>query len=91
MNNSLETVKGKSFFDMESVKTVSEMTDVVEAKKFALRQINSSSARSINKARAAAGIKAKHDLTGILITMTNFFLAHPSENLSVSRASMEIA
>lgn len=72
-----------SFFSMDLVHEVSNMKDVEAAKLKAAQAVKESSARNSNKHKALAALGRCSTIENIMITLTNFILAHPSENLAV--------
>lgn len=81
--NTEKNTKGESYFSMNTIKAVAALTDVVEAKKIALTAVDSSSAKLVNKKKAELALRKAYNIDGLVTIMTNFFLAHPSENLGV--------
>ena len=74
------------FFTMETVKAVLTMNDLEEAKQFALCAVKQSeAARSTNVDKALAMINKAKTVRDLGINITNFMLAHPSENLKTIR------
>lgn len=75
---------GSSVFNMDHVNAITVM-DITSAKKYALDLIKSSTANAKNKANMSSHVIRSKDVTSLALTMTNHILAHPSENLKVTR------
>lgn len=74
------------FFTMETVRAVLSMTDLEQAKQFVfsvVKESDTAQAKSIDKAHAMIN-KAKN-IRDLGMNITNFILAHPSENLKTIR------
>lgn len=70
------------FFTMDTVHAVLAMNDLVEAKNFAMSIVKqSSSARSSNIEKACSMIEKAQSIKKLALDISNFMLAHPSENL----------
>jgi len=75
---------GSSVFNMDNVNAITKM-DITSAKKYALDIIKASTANAKNKSNISAHVLRAKDVTSLALTMTNHILAHPSENLKVTR------
>lgn len=74
------------FFTMDTVKAVMEMKDLEEAKRYAFNVVKESeAARCSNVDKANTMINKAKSITDLGISITNFMLAHPSENLKTLR------
>lgn len=74
------------FFTMETVKAVLAMNDLEEAKQFAFSVIQeSATARSKSVDKANTMINKAKNIRELGMNITNFILAHPSENLKTIR------
>jgi hypothetical protein len=74
---------GCSVFNMDHVKQVVAMTNLAEAKKFALEILNNSTANCGNKIKIKKVIESSRTVTNLAMTMSNHMLAHPGEGLKV--------
>ncbi len=76
----------KGFFTMEDVNKISVMTNIQEAKQYALSRVTAqpnAHLENINKATTVIN-KAKN-INQLVLSISNFVLAHTSEGLSVIR------
>lgn len=74
---------GCSVFNMDHVRQVAVMTNLNEAKKFALDLLNNSTANVTNKAKIKKIIESSRTIVNLATTMSNHLLAHPGEGLKV--------
>ncbi len=70
-----------SYFTMDFINEVAQMTDHSEAVKQAINVVEESNAKEHNKTKAYRAIANSKSVNSLVITMGNFFLAHPSEKL----------
>ena len=74
------------FFDIEIVKQMNAAKDFNEAKAIAVSAIEAQpNARPENKKKAMDAINRTKSKNALLIAAGNFMLAHPSENLGMSK------
>lgn len=74
---------GCSVFNMDHVRQVAVMTNLNEAKKFALDLLNNSTANATNKAKIKKIIESSRTVVNLTTTMSDHLLAHPGEELKV--------
>ena len=74
---------GHSVFNMDHVNQVAVMTNLAEAKKFALDILNNSTANASNKAKIKKVIESSRSVVNLAVAMSNHLLAHPGEGLKV--------
>ena len=82
-NKKNEKDMGCSVFNMDHVRQVAVMTNLNEAKKFALDLLNNSTANATNKAKIKKIIESSRTVLNLATTMSNHLLAHPGEGLKV--------
>lgn len=74
------------FFNMDLIKTVCNQTNIYTAKNLCYNAIESMpGASKENKLKARAVVDKAPTIQKLAITLTNFMLAHPSENLKVMK------
>lgn len=74
----------QGFFNMDVVNQVIKMTDLEAARSLAQKCIDDcKGATAKNVHSAGSAIKKAKSVTDLAMTLTNFLLAHPSENLKV--------
>lgn len=74
------------FFTMDTVSAVLAMQDLEQAKQFAFSIVKeSSTARSTNVDKANSMINKATSVKKLALDISNFMLAHPSENLKALR------
>ena len=78
---------GHSAFNMDHVKHITTLPDHRTAKDFAHSVVDKSSANPKNKAKLKQMINSSKDARHLAHGMSNHILAHPSENLKISRGS----
>jgi hypothetical protein len=83
MNSKDKKEMGCSVFNMDHVKQVAAMTNLAEAKKFALDLVNNSTANRNNKIKITKIIESSRTIVNLATAMSNHVLAHPSEGLKV--------
>ncbi len=77
-----DTKKDAPVFSMEDLK-VYEAMDLKDAKEAALAKLAASTANASNKKQIADVISKSRTVGGLLISLSNHILAHPSEGLKV--------
>ena len=76
-------VQETGFFTMDDVRAIEKM-NLTAAKEFALSKINAMpNARRENLVKATNVVNRAKNVPALMFSMTNFVLAHPSENLKV--------
>ena len=74
----------QGFFNMDAVNTVIGMTDLEAARGYAQTQIDNCKGATLKNIHSATyAIKKAKSTKELAMTLTNFLLAHPSENLKV--------
>ena len=75
----------KGFFNMDLVNEISAMTDVTVAKERAYEAIANLpyKAQAVNIVKAQKIVNDAKSVEGLLFSLTNYILAHPSEDLKV--------
>lgn len=76
---------GHSAFNMQHVTEIAGMQDLSAAKAYAMKVVNESTANAGNKAKLKSMISKSRSIAGLAQGMTNYILAHPSENLKMDR------
>lgn len=77
----------QGFFTMDVIRTVCMAKSIDEARKIALDRIEEQkdSARGENVIKATNMVNKAKNIRSLGIALTNFMLAHPSENLKTIR------
>jgi hypothetical protein len=74
------------FFTMDDVREIEKMKTLTDAKYFAIGKVDlMPEATKENKHKARAAINKAKSVQGLMLTICNFVLAHPSEHLKVIR------
>jgi hypothetical protein len=73
------------FFTMDTVHSVMAKKDLNEAKEMVYNIIKSAEARQENVRKASVMVDKANSINNLAMAITNFMLAHPSENLKTFR------
>lgn len=73
------------FFTMDTVHAVMAKKDLIEAKEMVYKIIKEAPARSDNVRKATAMVEKANSINSLAMGITNYMLAHPSENLKTLR------
>ena len=73
------------FFTMDTVHAVMAKKDLNEAKEMVFGIIKEANARQDNVVKATAMVNKATSINSLAMAITNFMLAHPSENLKTLR------
>lgn len=76
------------FFTVGTLTLINNAKDLAEAKRVALAAVNAQpNARDKNIKKALAVINTAKSKKSLLLSLTNFMLAHPSEGLGMGKGS----
>ena len=76
----------QGFFNVDVLNEIDAAEDLATAKKIAMDAVEAQpNAREGNKKKATDVINQAHSKKMLLISLGNFMLAHPSENLGMNR------
>lgn len=73
---------GQGFFNMNNVIEIQKM-NLIDAKNYLLDIVKASNARDNNITKIKLAIEKAKNLNNLSLTISNFILAHPSENLKL--------
>ena len=81
-----KTVIEAGFFTMDDVVAVEKIKDLAAAKAYAVERVEAQlNAKPANISKAKAHIAHAKSVVQLMMTLTNYVLAHPSEHLKVIR------
>jgi hypothetical protein len=79
-----EKIINPGFFNMELITKICSLKDLTEAKNLANETVDlMTKSSAANKQKAKSVIAKATSIQKLGITLTNFMLAHPSENMKV--------
>lgn len=78
----------QGFFTVGTLTLINNAKDLAEAKRIALAAVDAQpNARDKNVKKALAVINRAKSTKDLLLSLSNFMLAHPSEDLSMNKGS----